>query len=785
MTKIHNPLVSFYSSEINFKEYNVVYILTTVNENNFDEEIYNYYVNKELYENVTKNFILISAPIKIIDNLSHISKMSILSNNTLEKFNKNNYILNEKNLVLLVLNISYDNIKLYLSKFNNSHTLIDIFKIITLNKYFESILNNNTLQLINNYILDLNESKYWLSAYNCNFSFSHKFSNRKFSYIAINNMENSNQYFMDSNLDFNKNLINNNYYINNNNTFTNIDITNLIVMLPEKEAYLLFCNLITSKEYCHLALNNYDLLNKMTTIFAKHNELFRYIIGYAWLCFYFEESNKKTFITKNDRFIFDINTASLLPIFPFSINDPKSNPYCTLLVHDISLCSNTNIGGICINNIKHIGGIATLDEFRNNLNIFCTGNISYNLFEDINWTENKIGLGGSIMCACIQKKHPLMNLFNNFPEEQRLKRYFNEYYANSDIDVMVLTTNQLEFINIANNIFRQLNINLCKFNNITVTNIKLICSKCLYLFIDIFNIREITTKYTNLTFDFIKNNLDNQDVIDKCVELFKNNIELYINNFTKGNIDNISSDYFDFSNISYKIRLKKNDKCDNIKINIKYKITSPYLHYPLELFMVNNSDFFATVQTFHLPCVRSYYNGENVYLTPSCISSHLTYMNLDYKYFTGNSNSIDIINKYRMRGFGTWLNNSEKTVFIKYSEQTPFWNKLYNFKFTNTKELFSQSNVNIKSNLGSLNYSHNLFHPRIYNQEYFLNSLPVDLEIMQYTLFNDNPIAIDNNNNNNNNNDFLKNLKCINKKGSINTLQLWAIEASWEIKKLF
>jgi hypothetical protein len=34
-------------------------------------------------------------------------------------------------------------------------------------------------------------------------------------------------------------------------------------------------------------------------------------------------------------------------------------------------------------------------------------------------------------------------------------------------------------------------------------------------------------------------------------------------------------------------------------------------------------------------------------------------MNLDYKYFAGSQDPINIINKYRMRGFGCWLNMNE------------------------------------------------------------------------------------------------------------------------------
>ena len=48
------------------------------------------------------------------------------------------------------------------------------------------------------------------------------------------------------------------------------------------------------------------------------------------------------------------------------------------------------------------------------------------------------------------------------------------------------------------------------------------------------------------------------------------------------------------------------------------------------------------------------------------VLSSNTLINLDYKYFAGSIDPIDIINKYRTRGYSTILNDSEKIKFIKY-----------------------------------------------------------------------------------------------------------------------
>ena len=117
----------------------------------------------------------------------------------------------------------------------------------------------------------------------------------------------------------------------------------------------------------------------------------------------------------------------------------------------------------------------------------------------------------------------------------------------------------------------------------------------------------------------------------------------------------------------------------------------------------------TTVANFHMPCVRAYYNGSNVYMTPSCISAHMTYMNIDYKYFAGSKDPISIINKYRMRGFGVFLNKDEIDTYIKYCHSIPFWNNMFNINPAKSK---SYNNY-----LGPLNINHKLFKPRLFNKD--------------------------------------------------------------------
>ena len=121
------------------------------------------------------------------------------------------------------------------------------------------------------------------------------------------------------------------------------------------------------------------------------------------------------------------------------------------------------------------------------------------------------------------------------------------------------------------------------------------------------------------------------------------------------------------------------------KVNegLKYKVESPFLNHALEIFQIKYQEFFSCVSRFHLPCVRGYYNGDNVYLLPSCVSAHMTFVNMDYKYFAGSKDPIEIINKYRTRGFGTILNDTEKIHLVEYSSSINSWKNLYDLNIKN------------------------------------------------------------------------------------------------------
>lgn len=187
---------------------------------------------------------------------------------------------------------------------------------------------------------------------------------------------------------------------------------------------------------------------------------------------------------------------------------------------------------------------------------------------------------------------------------------------------------------------------------------------------------------------------------------------------------------------------------DNIIIlsfieNIKLKIYSPHIR-TIELFQTNTNDFFGIVYKFHLPCVRAYYQ-DNVYMMPSCITAMLTGINITYNYFHSIINPVDIIDKYRMRGYSTILNEREKKYFKIYYENKNKNNKLNLF---GNKELYdniykplylkNQLPSDIYKNLHISNIKNNNELKKIYHSKYNYDFNNSCIDLLKYKVIKNN-----------------------------------------------
>jgi hypothetical protein len=109
------------------------------------------------------------------------------------------------------------------------------------------------------------------------------------------------------------------------------------------------------------------------------------------------------------------------------------------------------------------GGICNLSEFKYRMNLFCMDDSNYDLFEDFDFQKYNIAISGSLMCACLQRNNPLMNIFR--PEYNKFIEYFDEFYSDSDIDVMFIAKDNKTFIDNVNIFYKHVSAKILNYNS--------------------------------------------------------------------------------------------------------------------------------------------------------------------------------------------------------------------------------------------------------------------------------------------------------------------------------
>jgi hypothetical protein len=188
---------------------------------------------------------------------------------------------------------------------------------------------------------------------------------------------------------------------------------------------------------------------------------------------------------------------------------------------------------------------------------------------------------------------------------------------------------------------------------------------------------------------------------------------------------------------------------ENIRFKLFCKTTK------IETFRIRDKEFFSTVARFHFPCVRAYYQGDNVYILPSCITAMMTGLNIEYKYFAGIRNPVDIINKYMFRGFGVLLNKYEVNIWLDYN------------KNNNTNISFDGTDDNKKKILGYKTVDNKIY--KLENTLKYDNIITTNEQIDKYYSKYNNTSCIN----------FSK-IKSINKNGNINKYYPSYVELSYD-----
>jgi hypothetical protein len=734
--QIINPFYISFSGGNVYKERNKLGIVDSIiavimlnNSKTFDD-IKNFtkkILTKTSIYNLT-GLTTIRVPKSIISNQKYLFRATLVTDEDLKKFFPDSKF-NAQEIVIPMFELSKDKVIQYLNLYDDKTSLQKLDEKLSLIKTMDS---NNNIKITCELSKNILGTNYWTTSFNTKMNVTTIFTERNFQarnndkFVKITkenltklkdteDLTSSSDYPVNKTVNdrfsdittYLRNDQNRTFYATMPNPNINIDLYNNIFtkFKTEKEKYHFLLNTLVSKDYSHLVLMNEKILKENKALIQKYLGAFKYAIGYAFLSFYFEECIFLNKTTKNHRYVFDINTAQHLPQFPFSHENIKCNPYITLLVHDLQLNLKENCLGVDYIKDYDGYGVTNLQTFKRRLNMFITKNPDKDIFEGLDW--NFYGVSGSIIPACLQKRSPLLDaIIKNYDitEDEAYLKFIDEYYKNSDIDIMCNEQNLIEYMRKAKTTYELIKKNTeSSDDDIKLETIKTMSISITTQFFELtlndfnktFQLNWTTKEYIENVNDFrvrtylysfyskykqeqnthllrvYPDCIDNKFIQEYLVHFSIHDFTIYLcdeslyDRYNKKETDIIlrRSDF-----VNEQIKEEENKIIMKIGDSIRFKFHFNKIGRQIEFFKSNSKDFFSLAAHFHLPVVRAYYQGDNVYMTPSCVTAMMTGINIEYKYFAGIRDPIDIINKYNRRGFGIILNTIELEQYKKFNE---------------------------------------------------------------------------------------------------------------------
>ena len=542
---------------------------------------------------------------------------------------------------------------------------------------------------------------HWTDIYKCQINITTQWINRDMKFSDAKEISCGKQKEMEDKCDdYMKNAVNKNKYVDASSgikthkyslyyldEYTNLPIDNyLLKLMSNGEKYkslilsLIKCILV-SKKYTHCILKNVQIIQWLKDN-ANINDYMKEF-GYAWLMMYLEEGIHKSYIKEEDRCIFTLSDARHLP----NQLGTWSNYYLPLMVEQRYIVA---FGGYYDVNDLHfcLIKLATHREFYDRVKLFIN-DYDLDVFEGLNWKN--LGMCGSIIPATCRAKDPLEKNIST-------SEFFDLHYANSDVDIMCDLQDYKSFFDKVYYFISIVEKNIQKKFPLEKVEYEITKNGALH----------INKKYVNELMDGVINN-------EIAYEMYKNlKLEEIKNNKNEGKYAKID-EIVKMENFKYYLYYndKKTDKVSYSE-NIKFHVTSKHLKRKFEIFKIQYT-FLATVSRFHLPCVRGYYDGNEVYLLPSAISALITNKCMDYKYFAGSKSPFEIVLKYVQRGFTIMFNKKEMVKIAEYIKNNDKWKQIFkwdeNFK-TNIYNNF-YCNPRALCNYPSVKYSECLYSSNI------------------------------------------------------------------------
>lgn len=591
----------------------------------------------------------------------------VLINNMLVKCNDGEISIDDKHINIPIINgdlthLDTSYVHLYNSQFTDERNISMFLKLMMMTVLLGTEKNKEGITYRNKYLKELLYQGYWIKTnmYNTNEQFKARDVNARLysrENILVKNIGNKSL-----NFDYLSEIIGkkSNYLCSELSElsiptiidvkFSCDDLEMLYSYMSKDNFNILVLNMLKSYEYCHVPLKSSKLIDYLFETF--NTEKLAQLISYAWITLSIKEAEKNAYASIDNDFIFTLNEANNLPLFKCYYN--YNNPYMTALIctdfkkntlHPPQ-CDGTSYG--CVN----------LNTFVEKMNIFIfKRRRAWSIFNNMDWCNGSYGITGSVIPACLCNNHP-------YSAGKSPETYFNEYYTDSDIDIIIKGDDLYDYLDKIRILYNTI-LNNCKLyfgeeHNVEIKYKKSVNFKLNKSFI------EKSLLHEGESVDDIISIIENplmlsskryKEIEQVCFNHYNNNI-LHVENTdypelnTSVSLDNLC------------VIMSKNDEFD-IVTSIKAHITSKYFR-TIEIFRCSVNTIIGAVSQFHYGMVRAYYDGTNIYMTPSCITSMNTLYSPDYRYFVSKKAPQQLWDKYWKRGWGCFYNTNELLSYSMY-----------------------------------------------------------------------------------------------------------------------
>lgn len=592
-----------------------------------------------------------------------------------------------------------EDLKMYLTLYQKDYSIRDLQKLTVLYHRYCNMHNKST-QIAQNYTHTTVQQK--LSAVSNQLTDSCYWDNKS-NLIGLNFTKLfKNRDYTNASHDIYKEALSS-YKVLKDTTITIEETTNMFRIvhnsIPFKRLLYDYLNVfLMSPSHCHLVLNNPDVLDIVNPIIKKFKRLYRILFGYAWLSMYLEHKKNSGDCLESDRFVFSINTANKLPIFPYTNDNIHINPYNTVLVSSEEIDEQNNYNGLSMMYTTDISspyfkyGVDTLENFKMKFNIITTGNPDKGLldgydningrWDNIAFTSRQVGMSARATDPRISRAISVTDIKTLSIKEVYMKLFSSYKHINTSI-ITCSYDSVFDFLDTVKKIKKTI------FKNMSIksgTKDSFKCEKGVTISTTVNYVKSIIKEAQLDTKVEINKKHINEPAIKELFWFKYNTVKKIINkNYeAKRDKNSIYEDFFrpiDFNKLNIILVDELQEPSQISCKETEYFYTEPDLDKPLfkitenilyNIPIPNNGvvliiqcteSITSVVSKANIPFERMYYTGDNVYMFPEAITAMMTNSNIEHRSIYSLVNKIKCTmaqNICRSIGIGSILNSTEK-----------------------------------------------------------------------------------------------------------------------------